>query len=314
MAYAELELIIARLEKRPELAFSGNNLGLEAGIGGIVYSLNIFAQQDDRARATKLLNRFLRLIERLDLAVLDDNKTTLYDGLAGLLYALAACSLSSLTAQLIRKTAARLLAMQNLNQGDLKLWRTYNNRPTSGFGTGMAGIGYAFLAAYQRVAEPSYLEAAQEVLRYEAAAYDDKLENWPDLRFNSYIKYTLNGQGSGAPGMLSFMSKAQEAGLELADVNLERCRKALFCYSNIEDYYCNGNAGLVEALLKLGEHAEAGALLGQMLRRYAKLGYFVAHRAQATSFYKPDLFYGISGIIYLCLRYLDSKNIQPLII
>lgn len=313
--YLALEIKVNSLEQLKTFSFFANPMGLASGLGGELYVLNNLMEMNSDNRAALLRNRLLQQVARLNMESAEDKDSSLYNGLGGLLYGLAGCPLTPLSEKLIRRIADKLLTMNNFSKGNRRLWLTVNDRRLiSGLGNGMAGVGYAFLEAYKKLQEPRYKTAAKLALEYENEVYSDELKTWPDFRETSVVCRYMHGYCSGAPGIYSFMLKAKAAGLEQAEQNLVRAKASLINFEPLfKDFFCCGNAGVVEALLVAKEQERAGMLLAKILRRYYKLNYFVIHEDKATSVMNQDLFYGITGIAYVALRYLEPNLVKPII-
>ena len=158
-------------------------LGGATGLGSIIYALVKIGQflgdetllTEARVLADSIAPEMIAADQQLDII----------SGAAGTILGLL--SLYQVTHEVsILETAIacgqHLLDQQVRVNGAPKAWRTFNERPLTGFSHGAAGIAYALLRLYNATQEQNYLEAALEGIEYERSVFSEKHTNWPDLR------------------------------------------------------------------------------------------------------------------------------------
>jgi type 2 lantibiotic biosynthesis protein LanM len=290
-------------------------IGGTTGLGSIVYSLvriSHFLKED------ALLEEALRVADAIAPELITtDQKLDVMAGSAGAILALLALYHETTEPAILDKAIAcgqHLLKYSTSFEGSPKAWKTFGEKPLTGFSHGAAGIAYALLRLYAVTQNSAYLEAALEGIAYERSVFSSSAANWPDFRSCD----RQNGQPGfmvswchGAPGI----GLARLGGLSIleteeihqdVEVALQTTQK--YGLQGL-DLLCCGNFGRTELLLVAAQKLSRPELREMALQRAT----CVVARAEQTGAYKlfpnlpnyvfsPGFFQGTAGIGYELLR------------
>ena len=217
----------------------------------------------------------------------------------------------------------QLLSRQNIPTDGRMLWDLiYTQKPISGLGHGMFGIGAALLRG-ARILEKvpglvpkdrieSIRSAGRSAFGFELDSYRPDLTEWPDLRPNGSPLRSLHGICSGAPGIgMGLLALNDEPLMNENKALLERahdsCLKAAL---RKNDHLCCGKASLVEYFLTryalTGERDHfitAGRVLSHMNNERLRCGFGRYSFPAAIPAADTSLFFGSAGPGYEYLRY-----------
>ena len=227
-------------------------------------------------------------------------------------------------------TAMEQLLSRHIPTDGRMLWDLmYTQKPISGLGHGMFGIGAALLRG-ARILEKvpglvpkdrieSFRSAGRSAFGFELDSYRPDLTEWPDLRPNGSPLRSLHGICSGAPGIgMGLLALHDEPLMKenkaLPDLAHDSCVRAAL---RKNDHLCCGKASLAEYFLTryayTGEHADyltAGRILSYMnnerLRcnnERLRCGFGRYAFPAAMSGADTSLFFGSAGPGYEYLRY-----------
>ena len=238
-----------------------------------------------------------------------------YGGAAGLLYLL--CTAPELRAmpdhrQRTEALCQRLLALQTLDtkQG-IRTWDTLGKqRPISGLGHGIAGVGLALAAAWRLYPSEELYAAMRDAFLLEGQLYHDAMGTWPDFRDSSVPSGAMNGYCSGAPGMGSVYLRLHQLGITEFDGDMEKAIRSVTAAPLMSrDHCCCGNGATVEFLLDAGRALNRPELtetakerLTAMVQRKAAKGQFTFLPADYENYSPFGLLNGISGLGHLLLK------------
>lgn len=287
------------------------------GISGTLLSLMLcgkYLGQADYIEEAKRLTEYLNRTFHPE----DITNTDLYQGLAGLIHVL--CRFPELHGEaLVSDAAARLSELRTLpvNGG---LWPTIvKERPISGAGHGMAGIGAALWEASDFVGNAVFKDTARIAFEFENNIYSPKLSSWPDLRKSIFSEKSMHGLCSGAPGIglivLPVKDKCASAG-EMYEKALRACLSHPLAR---KDHLCCGNAAVLEFLLSADIYEshrlkhESAKLISEMLTRKQKQHDFTYGPDWRPPVFNPSLFWGAAGIGYELLRFAFPDWIEAII-
>lgn len=290
-------------------------IGGTTGLGSIVYSLvriSHFLKED------ALLEEAMRVADAIAPELITtDQKLDVMAGSAGTILALLALYNETTEPAILDKAIAcgqHLLKYCTSFEGSPRAWKTFGERPLTGFSHGSAGIAYALLRLYAVTHNSAYLEAALEGIAYERSVFSSSAANWPDFRSCD----RQNGQPGfmvswchGAPGI----GLARLGGLSIleteeihqdVEVALQTTQK--YGLQGL-DLLCCGIFGHTELLLVAAQKLARPELREMALQRAA----CVVARAEQTGAYKlfpnlpnyvfsPSFFQGTAGIGYELLR------------
>lgn len=217
----------------------------------------------------------------------------------------------------------QLLSRQSIPTDSRMLWDLmYTQKPISGLGHGMFGIGAALLRG-ARILEKvpglvpkdrieRFRSAGRSAFGFELDSYRPDLTEWPDLRPNGSPLRSLHGICSGAPGIgMGLLALNDEPLMNENKALLERahnsCLKAAL---RKNDHLCCGKASLVEYFLTryalTGERDHfitAGRVLSHMNNERLRCGFGRYSFPAAIPAADTSLFFGSAGPGYEYLRY-----------
>lgn len=295
------ELTLLNPELQHELLVHGST-----GIVSLAYVFPYLAEMLDDDRYLADAARAARFIH--DDAIASDRRYDVLSGAAGSLLALLRLARSGDDSAIARAVACgdHLLAQRHEHDG-LRCWRTFEERPISGFAHGNGGIAFALLRLHAATGEDRFRAAALEAIAFENTTFSADDGNWRDLRWEQPSFGT--GWCHGGPGIaLARMEALQHDGALAKDVE----RGAALAREHVRegtDHLCCGNFGRVLLLHGLGKRMERPELVreaeslaaGRVARARSRGGYrFMREYAGHVSF--PGLFQGTSGVSWALLR------------
>lgn len=284
------------------------------GIGGTLRAAVMAADALGRPEECRQsVHKILDAMAALELT--PDVPLDYYGGLAGLL-----CLLSTVpalrdapaSAALRKKLCDGLLAAQTLEtkQG-IRSWDTIKkNRPISGLGHGVAGIGLALAAAWRLDHSEAVLAAAQDAFALEHELYSSKLRTWPDFRDSSVAADAMHGYCSGAPGMGSIYLQLHQWGMTEHDADLQKAIDHVLEMPPLpRDHYCCGNLPSIEFLMDAGRvlrrpelAEEARRRLRQVVERKTRNGAYTFMPGDYENYEPQSLLNGLSGVGHILLK------------
>ena len=217
----------------------------------------------------------------------------------------------------------QLLSRQSIPIDGRMLWDLmYTQKPISGLGHGMFGIGAALLRG-ARILEKvpglvpkdrieRFRRAGLDAFGFELDSYRPDLTEWPDLRPNGSPLRSLHGICSGAPGIgMGLLALHDEPLMKENKVLPERAHDScLRAALRKNDHLCCGKASLAEYFLTryayTGEHADyltAGRILSYMNDERLRGGSGQYSFPAAIPAADTSLFFGSAGPGYEYLRY-----------
>lgn len=298
-------------------------IGGAVGLGSIIYSLvriSYFLKED------ALLKEALQVANMLASELITtDQKLDVMAGSAGAILALLALYNETTEPAILDKAIAcgqHLLKYCTSFEGSPRAWKTFGEKPLTGFSHGAAGITYALLRLYAATQNSAYLEAALEGIAYERSVFSSSAANWPDLRFSERQKdqprfmvswcHGAPGIGLARLGSLSIL-ETEEIHQDV-EVALQTTQK-----HGLQglDILCCGNFGCIELLLVAAQKLFRTELREKALQRAA----CVVAKVEQTGAYQlfpnlpnyvfsPGFFQGTAGIGYELLR-LAYPEILP---
>jgi type 2 lantibiotic biosynthesis protein LanM len=200
-----------------------------------------------------------------------------------------------------------LLAQRTETENGLRCWRTFEERPITGFAHGNAGIAFALLRLFAACGETRFRDAALEAIAFENTTFVNSEGNWPDLRWEQ--PSFAAGWCHGGPGMALSRMEALPHDASLArDIE---CAAALAQKHVHEgtDHLCCGNFGRILLLHDIGRRTDkpelvraAGSLAAQRVLQARRNGGYRFMREYSGHVSFPGLFQGTSGVSYALLR------------
>lgn len=289
--------------------------GGAVGLGSLVYGFTKIGQllQDDQ---------YIRAAERCARSVgggevSDGTRYDVLRGGAGTVLGLLALYDATGDRNVLNRAVRvgeHLLANRSEHDG-IPAWCSSDfERPLCGFSHGVAGIAYALFRLGEATGESRFASAALESIEYERERYDERAQNWPDLRANTEGKW-VDAWCHGRTGI-----GLARLGMYEIDPNPAIRRDVDRALQGIDpqtvsahDHVCCGNFGRVEFLLRasrsLGEPGyrdEARRLASASVRRSETAEQF-STQWQTNHWYNPSFFSGEAGIGYSMLRFVDQS-------
>jgi len=285
------------------------SLGEGSGIGGLLHALVILNHTfpgicEEHIRLAK------QRLSLVDVAAFHD--TDKAGGIAGLLVSL--CRFEEYYSdpkmrELIRALADQLVSLKTMKAGDVLVWKTLadKNHPISGAVHGMTGIAEALYLADLRLGTRDFEAAAQDAIAFEDQSYDEKENDWMDLRVpGSHKPAKGNCYGTEGIGIICgrLMKEKMEA-MELPRM-YKRARLSVRQRPPLPlDHLCCGNMSTVDYYLETGDRDSAGRLLAAVVKQKDELGRYRLGYTDHLTNNNVTLFYGLAGIGYELLRYTD---------
>ncbi|MEO0827307.1 MAG: type 2 lanthipeptide synthetase LanM family protein [Cyanobacteria bacterium J06642_9] len=200
-----------------------------------------------------------------------------------------------------------LLTHQIELEAGTRAWKTFADKPLTGFSHGAAGIAYALLKLYAVTDDVRYRESALEGITYENSLFSYSEANWPDLRssrpdgsfaFSDQWCHGATGIGLARLGSLdSLKTIAIEQDIQIAlQAAQTKGLKAI-------DHLCCGNLGIAEVLWVGAKRYnrpdwEKAALqkATAVVTRAQQAGNYQLFGNLLNSVFNPGLFQGTAGI------------------
>jgi type 2 lantibiotic biosynthesis protein LanM len=200
--------------------------------------------------------------------------------------------------------------------------RIESSAPLTGAAHGAAGIAWALLRLADATGDRRFARAGREGLRYEQAAFDRALRNWPDFRARAaHREAGPMGWCYGAPGigLYRLTLPAGAIGREEEDeiaVALDRVA-ALPIQDN--DSLCHGELGNLDTLVSAAGRLQRSELLARARTKAALAAQrrLAAGRwrcgLEGTSEPVPGLGLGLAGIGYQLLRLAHPARVPSVL-
>jgi type 2 lantibiotic biosynthesis protein LanM len=294
------------------------NIGIGGanGLGSIIYSLVKISHFLKEPALIEDARLFANLITSELIAA--DQQLDVMGGAAGAILGLLALYHKTGEQAVLESSVAcgqHLLEHRISINGSPKAWKSFEDKPLTGFSHGAAGIAYTLLRLYSVTQDSNYLEAAREGIAYERSVFSTRASNWPDFRsftqkngqpgFNTVSWcHGATGIGLGRLGGLSILETSEiHQDIEVA---LQTTQK--YGLQGV-DHLCCGHLGRCELLLLGAQKLSRPELLAMAQQRAA----LVVARAQLAGGYQlfgnlpnhvfnPGFFQGTAGIGYELLR------------
>lgn len=289
-------------------------LGAASGLGSIIWALTTMAGLLDDASLLGLAERAASHVTPERIAA--ETRFDVVDGLAG-----AALSLLSLFARtgdeehLLRAADCgdRILGARR-DAGDGRSgWPDAEGLLQAGFAHGASGIAIALARLEAATGREEFGEAAAGAVRLVESFAPPGRGGWPVLvRDGSGMRRVrMTAWCHGAPGVALahlelFARRADERARGVLEAAIEEITGTGLLPV---DHLCCGNAGLVEALVQLGQTLESEELTAAADRRLAALlaraeedGYRFREPGRPDRLPAPGFFRGLSGLGYTLLR------------
>ncbi len=314
--YGELALAAVRplrgeLRERPQHLAQTMGIGGGSGLGSVVYSLVRMSRLLDEPALLKDARQLAGLITE-DRIAADEGLDVLSGAAGAILGLIALYEALPDRAVLERATAcgAHLIGAQTASEAGPRAWATLQGTLHTGFSHGAASIAYALLRLYEHTQDPRLLDAAQEGIAYEDAAYSPETGNWAAYRRQDEPSYAWQWC-YGAPGI----GLARLGGLGILGTEQVRRDVELALRATREpglqpvDRLCCGNLGRTEVLLAAGERLSrrelsetARAHAWEAVMRAERAGGFVLDPLLPKQVDNTGFFRGTAGIGYGLLR------------
>lgn len=311
LSLAAVQTIRQQLEEYGHVLIKEMGIGGAIGLGSVVYALTRISQFLDEPDLLLDAKRAAARITAEQIA--DDKALDIIAGSAGTLLGLLALYDASQDQSVLAQAmlcGQHLLQSRTMSKAGCLAWPTLGEKHTTGFAHGIAGIAYAVLRLYNTTRNTHLLEASEEALHYEHAAFISKIDNWVEELGDSE-SMVMATWCHGAPGI----GLARLGGLSCLDTPRIRSdiEAALRTTQGISpgplDFLCCGNLGRAELLLAAGQQLDRPELTDtarhhawQVLTRAKQQGRFHLNKALPDWVDIPNFFHGISGIGYELLR------------
>jgi type 2 lantibiotic biosynthesis protein LanM len=287
------------------------------GIASLAYVFPHLAELLDEPRYVRDASRAAQFVH--DAAIAGDHRFDVLSGAAGSLLALLRLARAGDASALERAVACgdHLLAHRHVHEG-LRCWRTFEERPISGFAHGNAGIAFALLRLHAAAGHERFRDAALEAIAFENTTYSPDDGNWRDLRWEQ--PSFAAGWCHGGPGIA--LSRLEAIPHDATLARDAACGASLAREHVREgtDHLCCGNFGRVLLLHDIGRRTgrpelvrEAESLAaGRVARARQRGGYrFMREYAGYVSF--PGLFQGTSGVSWALLRLAEGDRVPDVL-
>jgi len=291
-------------------------IGGASGLGSIIYSLVKISHFLQEPALIEDAQGFANLITPELIAT--DKQLDVIGGAAGAILGLLALYHKAGEQAVLDKAVAcgqHLLEHRISINGSPKAWKSFEDKPLTGFSHGAAGIAYALLRLYSVTQDNNYLEAACDGIAYESSVFSTSAANWPDFR-----SFT---QKNGQPGFNTVSWCHGAAGIGLGRLGGLSILETSEIHQDIEvalqttqkyglqgvDHLCCGHLGRCEVLLLGAQKLSRPELLTMAQQRAA---WVLARAKQAGGYqlfanlpnhvFSPEFFGGTAGIGYELLR------------
>lgn len=303
------------------------SIGGADGLGSIIYSLVKISYFLKEPALIEDAQGFANLITPELIAA--DQQLDVMGGAAGAILGLLALYHKTGEQAVLDKAVAcgqHLLEHRISINGSPKAWKSFEDKPLTGFSHGAAGIAYALLRLYSVTQDSNYLEAACDGIAYERSVFSTRASNWPDFRsFNQQNGqpgfmvgwcHGATGIGLGRLGGLSIL-QTDEIHQDI-EVALQTTQK--YGLQGV-DHLCCGHLGRCEVLLLGAEKLSRPELLTMAQQRAA----WVLARAKLAGGYQlfanlpnhvfnPGFFQGTAGIGYELLRLAHPEALPSVLL
>ncbi len=303
-------------------------IGGASGLGSIIYSLVTISHFLKEPALIEDAQRFANLITPELIAA--DQQLDVMGGAAGAILGLLALYHKTGEKTVLDKAVAcgqHLLEHRISINGSPKAWKSFEDKPLTGFSHGAAGIAYALLRLYSVTQDSNYLEAACDGIAYERSVFSTRAANWPDFR-----SFT---QQNGQPGFSTVSWCHGAAGIGLGRLGGLSILETDEIHQDIEvalqttqkyglqgvDHLCCGNLGRCEVLLLGAEKLSRPELLAMAQQRAA---WVLARAKQAGGYqlfanlpnhvFNPGFFGGTAGIGYELLRLAHPESLPSVLL
>ena len=323
-------------------AIQHSGVGAIAGISSIIYSLvkinqficcrprraSPFKRQSEVS--SRLIDDAMFIAQGITPKVIAaDSCLDIMSGSAGAVLGLLALYKATKDPTILEKAAhcgQHLLRNRVAKESSYRAWKTFYDRPLTGFSHGAAGISYALLMLYQATKEVAYLEAAEEGIKYEQAFFLPNENNWPDFRYlapSDCISKAMVSWCNGATGIglarLGCLPELKTAGVEQ---DIEAALQVTQDFGlGAMDRLCCGNFGRIELLLLGSLRLDRPHML-ELAKRQAAQAVDRAKKRERYSLtynfcdtmFSPSFFIGTAGIGYELLRLNNPEKLPSILL
>jgi type 2 lantibiotic biosynthesis protein LanM len=306
----------------PELPAMAGDLGAFGRLGGSVYALSHLAAVLDRA---DLADAAVPLTDLMAALVADDKALDVIGGSAGGI--LAVLSLHAVRPEPALLEAAHTMADHLLataeDTGSGLAWCAEMNPagPLAGFSHGASGIATALARLDRRTGSRTYHGAVRAALQFERTLFDERTNNWRDVRTDASTADNFVAWCHGAGGV--GLARADLLDYLDDDAAGQDSRSAVAAIAaaagGLDNHsLCHGDLGNAEALLvtagRLGDASSArraelaaAAILAEVEGGKWRCGVPLGVET-------PGLMSGLAGIGYGLLRFADPAAIPSILL
>jgi type 2 lantibiotic biosynthesis protein LanM len=303
-------------------------IGGASGLGSIIYSLVKISHFLKEPALIEDAQGFANLITPE--VIVTDQQLDVMGGAAGAILGLLALYHKTGEKTVLDKAVAcgqHLLEHRISVNGSPKAWKSFEDKPLTGFSHGAAGIAYALLRLYSVTQDNNYLEAACDGIVYESSVFSTSAANWPDFR-----SFT---QKNGQPGFNTVSWCHGAAGIGLGRLGGLSILETDEIHQDVEmalqttqkyglqgvDHLCCGHLGRCEVLLLGAQKLSRPELLTMAQQRAA---WVLARAKQAGGYqlfanlpnhvFNPGFFQGTAGIGYELLRLAHPEALPSVLL
>ncbi|WP_009630792.1 type 2 lanthipeptide synthetase LanM family protein [Synechocystis sp. PCC 7509] len=299
-------------------------IGGASGLGSIIYTFVKISHflndetllQDAQILATWMTPELIAADKHLDII----------GGAAGAILGLLSLYKVTEDATVLDRAIAcgqHLLTHRVSYEGAPQAWKSFGERPFTGFSHGAAGISYALLRLYAVTQDGNYLAAALEGIEYERRVFSSVNGNWPDFRQlgqpNNFPVQWCHGAAGIGLGRLGSLEIANIPGVEWEiDIALQTTQR--YALQAI-DHLCCGNLGRVEVLLVAAQRYSRSDLYQVALQnatnvvvKVKRTGAYQLFPNLPNSVFNPGFFSGSAGIGYQLLRLAQPEQLPSVLL
>ncbi len=304
--------------------FAQVGIGGAAGLGSIIYCLVKMSQFLQETELLADAQKFANLITPELIA--SDKDLDIVKGAAGAILGLLALYNETKDGAVLDKAVIcgqHLVEHQMSSEDGIGAWKTFAQKPLTGFSHGAAGIAYSLLRLYKVTQQDAFLKVASEGIAYERSVFEPSVANWPNFIVSGDSENVTPGfmvsWCHGAPGI----GLGRLGGLSILDTDEIRqdIEAALLTTKNYNwqgvAHLCCGQFGRIEMLLVAAQKLQRKELrdIAQLraawvIANASKTGAFKLFLNLPSEVFIPCFFQGNAGIGYELLR-LAKPEVLP---
>ena len=299
-------------------------MGICSGLPSVAYAMavaGVLLDDPDRVRGALALAAGIP-----EEAIDDDAVLDIEGGVAGTLMALVAVHEIHPDDRLVaraRRCVARLAGTQITSGSDRGAWPAADDGcARAGFAHGAAGIAAALCRYGSHVNEPDVREVVEKAWGFERRLFAGNAGTWPTVRRDGG-RILMAAWCHGAPGIALARAGVPAAMSDplLRDEIEAAMAQTLAAPASQLDHLCCGNLGRADVALTVGRltgvsaWSEAGAaLIGTAAARVLAQGRRgMRGRGHQQGAPDPELFQGVAGIGYQCLRTAPGSRLPSVL-